>query len=580
MMKRSLLLLIGLATLLAIFLRVYNLDERPPHHDESIHALYSFYGHYDPVNLAYKYDPMLHGPLMYKLVAQVYNVFGPSLEIGRLTTSLIHCLAIFIVSLALFRRWGLLAGSFYLLAISFSPMHIIWSRFFREDSLVLLFMSLMVFSAFYPIKRAFKIPLCLFFLILQFTVKENSYMTLGLLVFYFAFFILVKLFLKEKNGVLTFIRQYSKLRWTVLFVLLGLLSFTLLYSNSFTYMKGIWDGLYEKSLLYWFHQHKIERISGPFFYNFLVLTWYDLFFIVSALFFYFVPKLKALRVHLILLGISLLISIAVALGVNWVEPPVFIDQILKLKHPFDVFIFTFMLIMGAATTLDHLLRKEHLLAFLGFFFWANWFSYSYVGEKVPWLTLYPLFFGTIYHAILLSDLKLRSLIIKRKPLVFTCITILTGFQFFQIFRSALINEGARTELASQVHTTQEFNQELLSLRKKLLQNTAQEVKTKVLLSGEPVWPGTWYLFSLPGFYFKDEGGDYTEYKTIIADQKWMSWHPEIEKTHQVSHLPFRHWWQPNWKQISLISWANYLIFRKSWNEPATLNTYKLELIEN
>lgn len=580
MMKRPLLILLGLATLLAVFLRTYNLDERPPHHDESIHALYSFYGHYDPVNLAYKYDPMLHGPLMYKLVAQVYNIFGPSLENGRLFTSLIHCLAIFIVSLALFRRWGLLAGSFYLLAISFSPMHIIWSRFFREDSLVLLFMSLMVFSAFYPLKRVLKIPLCLFFLILQFTVKENSYMTLGLLIFYFPFFALIKFMLKEKNGMMTFIRQYSKPHLSVLFLFLGLLTFALLYSNGFTYMAGIWDGLYEKSLLYWFHQHKIERISGPFFYNFLVLTWYDFFFVASAFFFYFLPKLKTLKIHLVLLGIALLISTAIAFGVNWVEPPVFIDKVLKLKHPFDAFIFIFMLIMGAATTLDHLLRKEHLLSFLAFFFWANWFSYSYVGEKVPWLTLYPLFFGTIYHAILLSDVKLRAVALKQRYLVFTSVTVLAGFQLFQISRSALANEGARTELASQVHTTREFDKELLSLRKKLLENNPREVKSKVLLSGEPVWPGTWYLFSLPGFYFKDEGGNYSEYETILADQKWMNWHPEIEKTHKVTHLPFRHWWQPNWKSLSFFNWANYLIFRKPWNDPATLNAFKLELIKN
>lgn len=578
--KKILWITFSLLALIIIGLRVFNLDQRAPHHDESIHALYSFYGHHDPVNLAYKYDPMLHGPLLYKTVAKVYGLFTPSLEVGRLFNALVHCMALFVIFFTLLKRWGLLAAGFSLLALGLSPLHIIWSRFFREDSLVLFFMSLMVFSAFAPIRKSLRLPLATLFLIMQFTVKENSYMTAGLLIFYFLFFAAFKLITQQKNGILTFIKRYSSPFTMMAALILGTLAFTLLYSNGFTYAQGIWDGLYQKSLLYWFHQHKIERISGPFFYNLMILSWYDLFFIISTLFFYFSAKTKYLNLHLVLLGNCLVISLFCSYFINWTEPPVFIDDILKLKHPFDFFVFSFMLTMGAATTIDHLTQNKNMLAFMGFFFWANWFSYSYVGEKVPWLTLYPLFFGTIYHALLLADNDHLLVIKKMKIPLATAVCLLASFQLFQIYRSVYLNEGKKVEIASQVHTTPEFNQELLNVRSLLQQNSKGNVKTNVLVSGEPTWPGTWYLFSLPGYYFRDQGQHYEQYNLIIADQKWLTWHPNIRETHTVSPLPFRHWWQPNWKQLSLKTWWNYLVFRIPWNEPATLNAFKLESIQN
>src|SRR5262245_10596435 len=51
-------------TLLAFALRMVDLGSRAMHHDESLHALYSWYLY---VGRGYTHDPMMHGPFLFHL---------------------------------------------------------------------------------------------------------------------------------------------------------------------------------------------------------------------------------------------------------------------------------------------------------------------------------------------------------------------------------------------------------------------------------------------------------------------------------------------------------------------------------
>ena len=64
--------------LVGIALRWALLDVRPIHHDESLHAMYGIYFYDWPEEKFYKYDPMLHGPVLYNLYPLVYNTLGIS----------------------------------------------------------------------------------------------------------------------------------------------------------------------------------------------------------------------------------------------------------------------------------------------------------------------------------------------------------------------------------------------------------------------------------------------------------------------------------------------------------------------
>src|SRR5947209_7994239 len=58
-----------------LLLRLWDLGTRAVHHDESLHAYYSwnlFVGH------GYAYDPLMHGPLQFEVVPIFYLLFGVS----------------------------------------------------------------------------------------------------------------------------------------------------------------------------------------------------------------------------------------------------------------------------------------------------------------------------------------------------------------------------------------------------------------------------------------------------------------------------------------------------------------------
>lgn len=122
-----------LAALIARFVR---LDERGMSHDESLHALYSFY-------LAergeYVHDPMMHGPLLFHLNAFVYRLTAHVSDYtARLAPALVGTLTV--GSMWWYRRYlgriGALAAAVLLLV---SPSLLFYSRYIRNDIYVVFF---------------------------------------------------------------------------------------------------------------------------------------------------------------------------------------------------------------------------------------------------------------------------------------------------------------------------------------------------------------------------------------------------------------------------------------------------------
>jgi len=62
-----------LLILVGLFTRLYHLGVRAMSHDESLHALYSWYLY---VGHGYRHDPMMHGPFLFHVTALSYFLFG------------------------------------------------------------------------------------------------------------------------------------------------------------------------------------------------------------------------------------------------------------------------------------------------------------------------------------------------------------------------------------------------------------------------------------------------------------------------------------------------------------------------
>jgi len=148
--------------LLGAILRFWGLGDKPLHHDESLHAYFSLQLMHNlelwatcfnppPGYACYQYDPLLHGPFQFHIIALVYKLsqwlgvydHGVNTFTVRIPAAVLGTV---IVGLPYFLRdylgkYGALIASF-LLAVS--PSMVYFSRFAREDIYMACFTLLMV----------------------------------------------------------------------------------------------------------------------------------------------------------------------------------------------------------------------------------------------------------------------------------------------------------------------------------------------------------------------------------------------------------------------------------------------------
>ncbi|MEX1255544.1 MAG: flippase activity-associated protein Agl23 [Dehalococcoidia bacterium] len=166
----------------ALGLRLWDLDGRAVHHDESIHNWYSW-------ELAegrgYEHDPVYHGPLKYILTAGIFTVFGANDTTARLLYAMAGTV---LVALPFFfrdylgRRGALIAS--FLLAVS--PVVLYVSRFSRDDILVVTYAVAMAIIMWRYLKEQkesylYAIPVLM---MLGFVTMEAHFITVAIFLVY------------------------------------------------------------------------------------------------------------------------------------------------------------------------------------------------------------------------------------------------------------------------------------------------------------------------------------------------------------------------------------------------------------
>ena len=115
--------------LAAVLTRFWDLGRRALHHDESLHAQFSWLL---AVGRGYVHDPLMHGPFLFHANALAYLLFGANDATSRIMPALTGCLLVLVPYLLrpAIGRWGALIASFLLLI---SPGFLYYSRFIRHD---------------------------------------------------------------------------------------------------------------------------------------------------------------------------------------------------------------------------------------------------------------------------------------------------------------------------------------------------------------------------------------------------------------------------------------------------------------
>lgn len=426
-----------------LLLRWIGLGDRPLHHDESLYATWSKYYFDEPFSKFYKYDPILHGPLMFHIVPLAYTLFGVSDWSARFFPALFG--SIILLMPFLFRRfWTPTSVLVLTAALATSPSLTYWSRFLREDHFVLFGIVVTLWGIFRA-RPALKPAFYFAGIALQFAAKENSFVHAALLLGYVVFESLVVAFqgtLPNRQHMTPLWRQgwnfTRRQPWAICFGLLfGLFVALVLYTAMFQYYSGILDGLYRKSLVYWWQHHSMERITGPFLLTFYTLSWYEsvlLAAICTEVFFFYRHSPHWAR-YIAVLTIAAGLASALTFGDKPSEAALL--HFFKLKDWRDVLGLFVLLVHPVIVTLTFLQQGNQRLAVTGYFFWATFFTYCYLGEKVPWLAMYPTF-GALIYLSCRFDTALRSGVLVQWQNVYatTLLTVLgatlmaLGIEFF------------------------------------------------------------------------------------------------------------------------------------------------------
>ena len=165
-----------LGTLLS---RLWDLGHRAMHHDESLHALYSYLL---ATGQGYRHDPMMHGPLQMEMTAGIFVLFGDN----EFTARLLYALAgTFLVLMPLFLRDYLGRNGSMVTAtmLAASPAMFYFSRFARNDILMAVwaFSLVIVMWRFLNEGKMRYLYLGSVFLSLAFVTKESAYIVTTIL---------------------------------------------------------------------------------------------------------------------------------------------------------------------------------------------------------------------------------------------------------------------------------------------------------------------------------------------------------------------------------------------------------------
>lgn len=160
--------------LIALGMRLWDLGTRMLHHDESLHALYSWYLY---TGRGYTHDPMMHGPFLFEWGALLYFLFGATDAVARLGTSLF---GVALVGLAWLTRpfIGRTAALIAATMLAVAPTVVYYSRFQRHDIYLAVFQFLFTIAIFRYMRepRTRELWLMIAALAFAFATKEDTYL--------------------------------------------------------------------------------------------------------------------------------------------------------------------------------------------------------------------------------------------------------------------------------------------------------------------------------------------------------------------------------------------------------------------
>ena len=352
----------------AFVFRFALLDLKLFHHDEAIHAWFSF----DLLTKgAWEYDPSYHGPFLYYVTAGMFSLFGPSDFVGRLLPALFGFALIPLVY-AIYRIGYLTKTQtlFAALFLAISPDMVFFSRFLRHDIFMLFFTMLLVVALLYYFERG-----------------KTRFVIIG------AVAIAGALCCKEEMPVIliifaTFFGYGAwKKQWIlpphwkkdlVVCVVIVLCLMGILYSAFGAHIETLQYGWLD-AIRHWTDMHNQQRLGGPWFYYVPLYLLYELPIFLLAM---------VATLQFIVSGIA---PAHVFLRVkNW---------LVTRRYELPVGELAQVSLRQIQSARAGISKSDEFFRFCIYWMILSMAFYAYVGEKVPWLLIHqllPMCFVAVY----------------------------------------------------------------------------------------------------------------------------------------------------------------------------------------
>jgi uncharacterized protein (TIGR03663 family) len=520
----------GILLALTLALRLYHLDARIFHHDESIHGWFSMHLAFEG---EYRYDPIYHGPVQYAMVATAFRLLGDSDFTARLPAAL-GGTALVALALLLRRRFGdgpaLASG----VLLSLSPNLLYYTRFCREDiwSLLGTAGAFLFFDAWWRSRRLRDLALCALFSAVAFAAKENFYVLLALLVPSLLAIVL------EPGGRLDARRRFRELiafLETYAFALAGAFLLFFVVSELFYTLLLVHPDSgnpAREAITYWWGQHKAERVGGPKWYYLPRLLQYE-FAILLPAFAWTLWRRRTLDFWDALLsaGTFLCAALFVALSLSPREAP-WMTLALGLL-PF-----------AGATALGGILfcrSRDAAERFLGAWGVSSLVLYAYLGEKTPWLIVHQ-----ILPFVALSGLAWARAITKRSiglalGGVLAAASIVSALSL-SFWHPVLTKRDRHVESVVYVQTAPELRGPIDEVLAAAATHSGTDPLAAVV--GEPTWPLSWYFRHLPVDWVAPTTGRRPPF--VFTDPEKADKIGEVlGEGYSRDELPLRVWWLPH-----------------------------------
>lgn len=575
-----------------LLMRCLELDLRPMHHDESIHATFAYQWMDTPDTAYYKYDPTYHGPFLYIVTRALFQLFGVGTAQARMFPLIFGLCVVF--TPLLFRRWmGQRAAWASVILLAVSPLQIYYSRFLAHDmpSLTFAAASAAAFLAYamHPAKGRKWLWLSSAAMGLLFSVKAVSFLYVFI---YATAIVLLGSMHRWQRGERVLVKPElpgdypaaDLARHLVVALLVFCLSYGIFQTSLLHNPQGFADGLFTRVLAYWWGQHSVERLSGPTIFHLRSMLLHELPVLIVAL----VYTCNALREtawgRWSLWALLAIFVVTVPSGWKMTDVmPAGVQGLLgalKIRVSADLFLYATAFVCGLLGSFRLLQREQWFAAFLNYWSFAALAIYSFAGEKTPWLTvhvLYPMaLLGGMAIAEWVTHWHLQGAwqwgrVPRWRWQQWTAVAVGLLALAYQLRIGYFVNyvtAGEPQDLLSQVHNTKDVKYVVDWMNRTAMETGDKQKGLPITISGDVVWAFYFYLieYGYKNFTLDTNNLDGRQRFVILDEKVGREFEGKLQGLgYRLTKLDHSGWWVPEHGPVTWLNWVGYAWNRKPPN---------------